>query len=426
MTLQAQRIALGAQQVLVVAAVRLVAGGTALSEGRLMQMRFLELVSLLAVAGQAGIDRIGLDEARSLAGVRIVAGDAFSLRAGMLHLRLLDLLSLLGVASHAERLGIGLRQHDLAVLRRLVADVAGAAGERRMRELLHQLRLRRLVRIVTLNAIGGGERLPLVRLDQAGIFHVVAVDAQRRSGFGQVIIELQLARLARLVDGVASLAAHVQRGVPAAFLWNVESLRVAGEAKVLALIAGGRLQQLELVVGLVRVVTLKAIAHSRRMDLAFEVGGILVGVAGDAQRLRRGGDQLDASDVFVDADLMTTGAAHGDGGVNILAFGLVFMALDALRRIGILVEWNWMGGRASQGALAIRTRPRINRTTFTAISHPNQPVWSTSRTAVRPVAIRSGKLMIRNGLGVCRDLISAACDDSGNGFSSAFDGEIPH
>ncbi len=73
-TFQAQRIALGAQQVFVVSAVRLVAGGTALSEGRLMQMRFLELVSLLAVASQAGIHRIRLDEARSFAGMRIVAG----------------------------------------------------------------------------------------------------------------------------------------------------------------------------------------------------------------------------------------------------------------------------------------------------------------------------------------------------------------
>jgi len=60
-----------------------------------------------------------------------------------------------------------------------MAGVARATGEWRVGKLLHQLRLCRLVRIVTLNAICGGEWLPLVRLDQAGIFHIVAVDAQR-------------------------------------------------------------------------------------------------------------------------------------------------------------------------------------------------------------------------------------------------------
>jgi len=115
MTLQAQRIAFGAQQVLVVAAVRLMADGTALSEGRLMQVRFLELLGLVAVAGQAGIHRIGLDEARRLAGVRLWQA-THSPAPRMLHLSLLDLLRLFGVAGHAERLRIRLRQDDFAVL----------------------------------------------------------------------------------------------------------------------------------------------------------------------------------------------------------------------------------------------------------------------------------------------------------------------
>jgi len=92
-----------------------------------------------------------------------------------------------------------------------VTDFAGFVGERRMGELLHQIHLCRLVRIVTLNAIGGAEGLSLVRLDQAGVFHVVAVDAQRRNGFRQVVVELQFARVARLMNGVASFASHVER-----------------------------------------------------------------------------------------------------------------------------------------------------------------------------------------------------------------------
>ena len=49
----------------------------------------------------------------------------------------------------------------------------------------------------------------------------------------------------------------------------------------------------------VRIVTLEAIAHRRRMDRAFQVGGVLVGVAGKAKRVGRCGDQLHASDIFV-------------------------------------------------------------------------------------------------------------------------------
>ena len=49
-----------AQQVLVVAAVRLVAGRASLLECRLVQVRLLHLLGLIAVARQARIHRIGL------------------------------------------------------------------------------------------------------------------------------------------------------------------------------------------------------------------------------------------------------------------------------------------------------------------------------------------------------------------------------
>jgi len=84
------------------------------------------------------------------------------------------------------------------------------------------------------------------------------------------------------VNGVAGLAPHVQRGVPAAFLGDVEPCVWQVRQRFWPLVAGGRQQQLKLVVGLVRIVALKAIAHSWRMDLAFEIGCILVGMAGDA------------------------------------------------------------------------------------------------------------------------------------------------
>ena len=57
-------------------------------------------------------------------GMRIVAGDAIALRARMLDLCLLDILRLLAVAGDTEGLGVGLGQHHLAVFGGSVADLA--------------------------------------------------------------------------------------------------------------------------------------------------------------------------------------------------------------------------------------------------------------------------------------------------------------
>jgi hypothetical protein len=142
-TFEAQRVRLlGAQQVLVVAAVRLVAGRASLLKCRLMQMRLLELVGLVGMAGQAGAHGIRLQEAWSAARMRIVAGDAFSLGSGMRHLGLVDLLNLIAVARGAKRSRVGVGQNNFAVFCRRVADFASLLGKRRMREFLQQLRLR--------------------------------------------------------------------------------------------------------------------------------------------------------------------------------------------------------------------------------------------------------------------------------------------
>jgi hypothetical protein len=42
------------------------------------------------------------------------------------------------------------------------------------------------------------------------------------------------------------------------------------------------------------------------VDLTFDLSGILIGVAGEAEGLGGGGDQLYAGDVFISADLVTT------------------------------------------------------------------------------------------------------------------------
>src|SRR3954447_18362195 len=138
MAFEAERIDLGrAQKVLVLSAMRLMTCCAALFECRLMQMRFLLHFSLLVMTSQAGGHRSRLHKSRSVTGMWIVAVGAVSRGARMLHFRLCDLLRLFRVTGHAEFFRAGLRQHNRAVLRRLVAGVAAASGEWSMRELCH-------------------------------------------------------------------------------------------------------------------------------------------------------------------------------------------------------------------------------------------------------------------------------------------------
>ena len=178
----------------IVAAVRFVAGGAAQVGGRLVHVLLLEILGPLGVAGQARGHGAGLQEARRLPAVRIVADRAIVLRSRVLHLGGGNLLGLLLVADHAGGLHVLLRQHHLAVLGRLMAVVALLVFKRVVQERLHQLRRIGLACIVALNAIGRLERLAMVRLDDRRILHVVAVNAQRRSVFGQVIGEFALLR----------------------------------------------------------------------------------------------------------------------------------------------------------------------------------------------------------------------------------------
>src|SRR5664279_1806865 len=334
--LEAQRIGgLGPQEVLVVATMRFVTGGASLSEGRLMEVRLLHLVALFAVTGQAGVHRIGLNETGGLAGMGIVTSRAVALRARMLHLGSFNFFRLLAVTGHANRLRVSLRQDYLAILRRLVTGIAGSGFEGSVGIFLHQMSLRRLVRIVALNAIGCGERLSVVCLHQVSGSGVVTVEAKCRRRFGEVIVEFLLALLAGLVRSVAGFATHVEGGVTASVWRNIQSLGVTIKAKILALVAGGGLQQLIFIVGLMRTVALNTIADGGRMNGSLDGSRVHVSMARDAKRLRRRRSQLDASDVFVHPDLMTSGAPHRDCGVNELTFGFVFVTLDACRRTGI-------------------------------------------------------------------------------------------
>lgn len=91
--------------------------------------------------------------------------------------------------------------------------------------------------------------------------------------------------------------------------------------------------------------TLQAVAHGRGMDSAFDVGGIFVGVAGQTESDGSSGDQLDSSNVAIDANFVTTGATEGDRGMDELALGFIFVAGDAGRGIGLGIKRDGMLGR---------------------------------------------------------------------------------
>lgn len=91
-----------------------------------------------------------------------------------------------------------------------------------------------------------------------------------------------------------------------------------------------------------RIVALEAISHRGRMHRPFDLSSIFVGVARQAKSVRSSGDQLHASDVFVNSNLMAGGAAHGNGRMHRFAFGFIFMAGKARRRISFRIERHWM------------------------------------------------------------------------------------
>jgi len=343
MTLQAQRIGFAdPKQMLVIVAVRIMADRAALFEGRLVGVQLLALFGLVAVTGQANRNRVGLGESRRAAGVRVMAVGAIARRPRMLDFRLLDLLSLVGVAGDADLFGARLSQDNLAVLGGLVTGIARLRFKRTVHERLHQFGRSRLVRIVAGEAIGLFERLPLVCLHQLGVLYIVTIEAQCGSVLGQVVIEFTLAAFARLVRNVARVATHVERGVTAATRWNIRSLSVTGEAKIVFLFPSGCFQELEFVVGTMWIVAGQAIANSWRVDASLDLRGILVVVTGEAELVRSRGDELYAGGVLVDPDFMATQTSHRNGRVDGLAFSLVLVTLEAFGRVRFRVQGDGM------------------------------------------------------------------------------------
>ncbi len=170
----------------------------------------------------------------------------------------------------------------------------------------------------------------------------MAIEAKRRSVLGQVLAELALARITDFVGDVAGAAAHIHGGVATALLRHVQTDLMTTEAKILVFPAGHRLQELLFVRRLVGIVALNAVANRWTMDAPLDLGSVLVSVAGKAELSGGSGGQLYASYFFITTDLVTAGTAHGDGTMNVRAFGLIFMTFQALSGISLDFQGNWV------------------------------------------------------------------------------------
>ena len=267
--LQAQSVARGAQQVVVVAAMRSVAGGAAEAENRLVVNGLLAFIGHVGMATQANAYRVGLGQAGLVAGMRTVTIGAVASRPGMRHLGVVDQLGLVVVAGYTQRLDVRLCKHHFAVFGRCMARIAAARLKWSVLELRHQLGLVRLVRIVALNTVGRAEGLIVMRLLQVGILGIVAVNAQCGCRLGEVELVVNGRFRAGFVCQVAGIAAHVERGMAAAAGRHVHAGGVASEAKIVFSVTRLRLQQLVLVVAGMRIVAGEAVSNSGRMNRAF-------------------------------------------------------------------------------------------------------------------------------------------------------------
>ena len=141
-------------------------------------------------------------------------------------------------------------------------------------------------------AVGGGERLILVRFLQRRILNIVTVHAQGGYSLGQMKVVLLRQIGTGLVRHMAGVAAHVESRVTAALLWNVLALIVAGETEVFLFSADCRFQQLILVVAGVRVVAGEAVANRWLVNRTLNLCRVFFGVAAEAELVGRRGVSL--------------------------------------------------------------------------------------------------------------------------------------
>lgn len=86
----------------------------------------------------------------------------------------------------------------------------------------------------------------------------------------------------------------------------------------------------------------QAIANRWFVDRTLDLRSILIGMTSQAELVRNSCGQFDPRDIFIDANFVAAQAAGRDRRVHCLAFALVLVALEALRRVHILIKRYWV------------------------------------------------------------------------------------
>jgi hypothetical protein len=208
-----------------------------------------------------------------------------------------------------------------------------------MRKGQYQLRPRGLVRIVAGKATGGLDGLPLMSPDQLGILYIMTVHAQSRAVLLQLEIEFPLASFTSFMDGVAGLTTHIQSGMAAAPLFDANTYFVARQAEILVLpSARNRFHQMVLVIRRMRIVALQAIADGREMDTSLDFIGIFIAMALDTKLDWGYGFEINARNIIVFTDLVTTQTSVCDRRMDGLPLLFILMTLQTLTPIDILLK----------------------------------------------------------------------------------------
>lgn len=80
-----------------------------------------------------------------------------------------------------------------------------------------------------------------------------------------------------------------------------------------------------------RIVACEAVAHGRRMNRTFDLCRVFIGMAGEAEFVRRGRDQLDTGHVAIHAHFVTAKTTRGDCRMNRFPLRLFFVTLNTCR-----------------------------------------------------------------------------------------------
>lgn len=92
--------------------------------------------------------------------------------------------------------------------------------------------------------------------------------------------------------------------------------------------------------GCMRIVALEAVPNRRAVHMAFDLAGVLVGVASQAQLDGCDGGRLDTGNVFAYTQFVAAQASRGDGRMYRLSLGLILVAGDALGGVGAWLQRN--------------------------------------------------------------------------------------